>query len=409
MSSIYHRISNRIHKVASKYPRLMYLVALPFVIIDLIGYIIYPLDFLLARKEACGEIFYLGGMGIYDTRMDTLLDSISRASTVGIQRLRRIGALPFADSYDFPFAESPTGNNISDHIPFRQLMLCVRDRYTKQVIDSMISDFIKGSMNKDRLFIGNDANSKRFIYDIIFGIDTSDIDLAPFDKPRKYMINVFLANLVPQRFLKTPELERSVTKLSQLLMDKLNINEKQSRLLITGIEITWNGITRTLYKTFEYLQKNPEYANRFIETGDVEILRRCIIESTRFLNGHPGISLVETLESERVLTPEYTAPAGSTLILSIAVSQWDTKHIASPEIFNPERSEIDLIRKTMFYGMLNDNLNNRSCPFQYTAMSILTQVVAHILNNYTWEKSEMTFAKIPTLESELVLNGLYPV
>jgi hypothetical protein len=392
----YHKIANKILQNKSIF---IYPIKSIIKCIDFIMYIITGSNFHIKRSKVCGKVYFYDKY-ICIADFNNLLDYTKRTQS-GTERLSPMFFIPMdpnPDNFKCPFTRPSVVTNENDHKIQKGHLLHLKNKLDKnQICIHELSDsadrLIKDMMTDNKLKLTlSDIFFKTFLYKQLYGVSIKDTTL--FTQNIRFSI-FFLLNQLTNTLIKPgKEYIKIVENLASEIGSQLDISIEDSFVLINMLEITVPGIMSVLYETFKNLENNGE-------TVDDSSLRNYIIESTRFLKYHPGITLIETCKEDFTIQ-QYKIKSGTNILRNIPACQHDSDSFVNPTIFNSDRENLNLVYETLFSGKINNNPDNRACLFQRESFLIVETLIKVLVNKYQWDDITLIDGTSP----ELLFNNI---
>lgn len=401
LKKLYHKISNSI--LLYKYDRCLW--KLPFyyifVILDYILYIISPLEFNISRKRYCGDTYVVSNFGIFRNKFNYLLDYIRRTNRGDDIKKCPFFMLPLSDNMEIPIVSPSSISNLIKHREFRKIIPIMN---IKPKIDK-ISDFLESCIERNILTLGPKIIPfKKFIWKQV-DLDVPDDILIQINKPISIALSTLLSKYIPSKYVRTEQRKSSYSRLEEIFKSRYpSISGIVIYNCINGIE---NGSAAFIILIFITLRniKNNNLVNIIrseLSNGNTDLLNRCIIDSTRFVTYHPGVSLLETLDEERELVVAgrcLKLKSGDNIMINIPVCLQDPEYF--PKDFYPYHPNIELVRETTFNGIMDDNLDNRCCFFQNITPVLVTEIIKTLLLEYEWDSDNTNSIVTPFTKLQL--------
>lgn len=404
IQKLYHKIGNKIllYKYDKKFWKLPFYHF--FVVTDYILYLMSPLQINLSRKKYCGENYMISNFGVFITDFDNLQDYISRTQK-GIERKCPFVLVPVKNEYEYPMHKTSITYDKISHVTYRQSQNYINLKLDKEKLKDDVMVFIEECItNKTFCLIKPYIPLYKLIYKQ-FDINISDDSIQALNRPFAFIFTSILCNFIPQKYLIPEERTKATDELMDILSKKYpNTSSENILVQICAIQNATENIRLLLYKIMKEITNNNliDIIREDLQNGKEDLLIRCIFESMRFFTFHAGSTLVETLESCEQIEIDntlITLKKDDSIIRNIPACLSDTKYF--PEKFYPYHSNIDLIKKTTFNGLLSIedkldmNLHNRSCQMQEILPELLKEFIKRLILTYTWESMDIKFFETP--------------
>jgi hypothetical protein len=366
-------------------------------LIDLVYYILNPLSFHINRKAACGNYYFLFNFGVVANSFDELHDFILRTQD-GMPRKCPMLFIKLNESYEPPLASSTLFQDREPHRKNREAM----SKFVKFTSLEGVPELVEKCIKNGQFEISQkEPNFKALFYNQLLKITTETINFENITTPLSLTFLLLLSTLIPQRYLVPQKMKEEVDKIAVLLQERHQISYDLALLTINGAgENGSNALMFLLYETIKQIQTNSleEIVRRQLKIGNRDLLEKCIIEASRFVQYHAGSSMVESITTPTNVTidgDEYHIDTSVPIIRNIPACLNDYSRF--PKTFQPLGCHIQTVRQTTFNGLLSSNPDNRSCLGQEFSLEFITQLLTELYLNYTWSRLEIPFIETPLL------------